>query len=432
VTTDTQVPRPAGGRPEWARRLTGIEGLRGLAALAVLVYHVQRNLNRSSADVWPLGEVSFLSHGLTLFFTLSGFLLFRPFVAALLDGREHFGTARYLLNRVIRIFPAYIVVLLFSSIVLQVAYLPRPVDGQSAEFGRLDAGDTLLNAVLLQGYFPRTVRSGLEVAWTLGVEVAFYVLMPLLAFGAAWLARRFVHPLVGSILPAAFFAVLGIAGKLWMLSSEVGMDGSEKLSFEWGANWTTVVARSILVHGDLFAYGMIAAIIFIYAESGRISLKRLNRWRWAAALVGVGALVLATTDMTGPFSSSLVAIASGAVLLLAATPRSAGHPGWAGRLFSSRGLGWFGLVSFSIYLWHLPVIRFMQVHELALPDTLPGFFGNLAIVFVVTIGLSALTYYFVEAQALKLKKRKAPSPKQPPSAADGETSGLGSADAGPR
>ncbi len=56
--------------------LPGIEGLRGVAAVAVLLYHVQRQLARPTTDVPLVGEVAFFSHGVTLFFVLSGFLLF--------------------------------------------------------------------------------------------------------------------------------------------------------------------------------------------------------------------------------------------------------------------------------------------------------------------------------------------------------------------
>ncbi|OUD84455.1 Acyltransferase family protein [Clavibacter michiganensis subsp. michiganensis] len=66
--------------------LPGIEGLRGVAAVAVLLYHVQRQLARPTTDVPLVGEVAFFSHGVTLFFVLSGFLLFLPFARGLVDG----------------------------------------------------------------------------------------------------------------------------------------------------------------------------------------------------------------------------------------------------------------------------------------------------------------------------------------------------------
>src|SRR5215204_2738054 len=114
--------RGSGVRPTTGDRLEGVEGLRAIAAGSVLVYHTWIIAAPSGAwaDAGPLAPLlPDLSFGVVLFFTLSGFLLYRPFVAGLLGHRPHPQFARYLRNRFLRIAPAYIVILLSAALVLR-------------------------------------------------------------------------------------------------------------------------------------------------------------------------------------------------------------------------------------------------------------------------------------------------------------------------
>ena len=95
-------------------RLAGIEGIRAIAATSVLVYHVYLN---GAPDARPVDlgvatkPVENLRAGVTLFFVLSGFLLYRVFVAAALRGLPMPSVREYLRNRALRILPAYLVIL---------------------------------------------------------------------------------------------------------------------------------------------------------------------------------------------------------------------------------------------------------------------------------------------------------------------------------
>jgi len=85
----------------------GIEGLRARAAIAIITLHTWAY---SSGSFGQLNQLfADLDQGLTLFFALSGFLLYRPFAAALLDRRAMPGSRAYLRNRALRIIPAYLV-----------------------------------------------------------------------------------------------------------------------------------------------------------------------------------------------------------------------------------------------------------------------------------------------------------------------------------
>ncbi|WP_317229814.1 acyltransferase [Clavibacter sp. MX14-G9D] len=382
--------------------LPGIEGLRGVAAIAVLLYHVQRQLARPTTDVPLVGEVAFFSHGVTLFFVLSGFLLFLPFARSLIDGGPLPRLSRYAANRALRVFPGYIVVLLLVSLVLRVAILPRDTRDAGLEIGTLGPVDTVLNALLLQGYAPRTLRSGIEVAWTLAVEVCFYVLLPIVAVLAARLLRG-RGTWVRALAPAVVLLVIGMAGKVWSMVAQAPLGHQGRLASEWGATGEAVANRSILTHADLFAYGMAAAVVLLTLSSDDGLRDRVAAWRVPVGIAAAALIVVASEAPVEAFEESLVAASCAALLLIVALPRRGGSLGPVTRFLELRWIAWLGTISFSVYLWHLPVIRFLRRAGLVLPDTLAGFALNTLVVGAVTLALSAATYYAIERPALRLK-----------------------------
>jgi peptidoglycan/LPS O-acetylase OafA/YrhL len=396
--TPTSAPAPAPART----LLPGIEGLRGVAAIAVLLYHVQRQLARPTTDVPVVGEIAFLSHGVTLFFVLSGFLLFLPFARGLLADGPMPRLSRYAANRALRVFPGYVVVLLIVSLGLRVAVLPRDTRDAGLDIGILDPADTVVNALLLQGWSPRTLRSGIEVAWTLGVEVSFYVLLPVVAIAAARLLRGRA-PWIRALAPAAALLLLGVAGKAWSTLAQAPLGHSGRLASEWGATGEAVANRSILVHADLFSYGMAAAVVLLTLSADEGLRDRVARRRVAAGILAAVLVVAASTVPAGAFEESIVAASCAALLLLVALPRPDGSSGPLTRFLELRWVAWLGTISFSLYLWHLPVIRFLRRSGLVLPDTLTGFALNALVVAAVTLALSAATYYAIERPALRLK-----------------------------
>lgn len=125
-------------RPSWGRRLAGIEGLRGIAALSVMVYHLALTTS-FQVQTGPLEILfSLCNQGLTLFFVLSGFLLYRPFVSAIVQGRQLPSIRRYAYNRLLRIYPAYIVIFVVTGLFVGSVYLHGSTHGFGPEnIGRL-------------------------------------------------------------------------------------------------------------------------------------------------------------------------------------------------------------------------------------------------------------------------------------------------------
>src|SRR5262245_5006866 len=162
-------PRPP---QTFGARLPGIEGLRAIAAMSVLVYHVYSYgaPNGRPPDLGPLsGLFPKFSLGVVLFFSLSGFLLYRPFAAAVLRGEPGPGVRRYLRNRALRIVPAYWVILSLVGLVFGAAVLADGRIGFLSSDPRLFAVDLLL----VQNYAPATAHTGITPSWSLAVEVVF-------------------------------------------------------------------------------------------------------------------------------------------------------------------------------------------------------------------------------------------------------------------
>ena len=149
-----------------------LDPVRAIAALMVVATHVASwaGLTRTPGVVAAIGAR--LDVGVTVFFVLSGFLLYRPFVRARLLGRTAPSAGAYAWRRVLRIVPAYWVALALSALVLGMAEVWR---SPLTYFGFAQIyGDGVLG--------------GLPQAWTLCVEVTFYVFLPVWA-----LALRRLH-----------------------------------------------------------------------------------------------------------------------------------------------------------------------------------------------------------------------------------------------
>src|SRR4051794_19182180 len=169
-------PSPAVAPPPGNPRFPLFDALRAIAVLAVVVFHVA-GLTGALAG-WPLGSAALVlgACGPLLFFVISGFLLYRPFVAARVRGTPPPRAGRYARRRALRILPAYWLALTVLAV------FPGIVGAFTGDWWRY--------YLFLQLYSDRTLGLGIPVAWTLCVEVAFYAVLP------AWaLAMRRWRPL---------------------------------------------------------------------------------------------------------------------------------------------------------------------------------------------------------------------------------------------
>ncbi len=124
---------------------------------------------------WPIGKYfAHMDAGVSIFFLISGFLLYMPFVASAFDDREPMGPRRFFRHRFLRIFPAYWVA--FICITLFIG-IDMPIPGRRSIFDYF---------LLLQLYDPadagRRALGGISQSWTLAVEISFYLFIPLYAY----------------------------------------------------------------------------------------------------------------------------------------------------------------------------------------------------------------------------------------------------------
>jgi peptidoglycan/LPS O-acetylase OafA/YrhL len=396
-------------QPSSGTRLPGIEGARAVAAGSVLVYHcwLFGSPEGSTPRLGPLtGLMPHLALGVILFFALSGFLLYRPFAAAVVRAGPGPSIGSYLRNRALRILPAYWVILLLTGLVLEVALLRD--DASKLRLGSLvEEPITLVNNVLLvQSYDPDTLLTGIGPAWSLVIEVAFYLTLPALAMLAVLLARPATSRLGrrrAALAPPAAMLLVGLGGKA---VAEL-VAGS---SSGWEADWHSVLARSFLANADLFAFGMALAVLHTEVRDGEVTLPR--QWRAGALAAAAAAALAALRIVPGGMGLGvarydlLMAVACSLLLAVVVLPDP--RPSRWRRplsLLDSRPLVAVGLASYSLFLWHEPLVYWLRERGVTLAGA-AGFLVNLAMLGATAGALAAVTYRYVEVPAMARKRQQ--------------------------
>ncbi len=389
--------------PSIGRRLLGVDGVRGLAAFTVLVAHVYQSSDRSTVDAYPWvleHGLPFMTASLTLFFTISAFLLYRPFVAAAVR-RKPVDHRAYFANRGLRIFPAYWVVLILAGIFLGTLAVPAGVDGAERAPGGLQDPSVVVQQMTMLFQFHRsTAFTGVPPAWSLAVEICFYIALPFLG----WLAWRLVarrrrnwSRKAALLAPAVLLFTFGLVGMGIAAATPIGVGG------DFGSNWGAILYRSFLPLSAWFLGGMTLAVLRVELEEGRLKLPK--RWRGMTIATGIAAVLISDQQIThgGTYHEQQITLMLACTCLLSLvvldTPQSRSV-----RFFEGRAITWFGVVSYSVFLWHMPVTAWLHEHGL-FTNGWAGFPLNVALVAAITAVLAGLTYRFVEKPALERKRR---------------------------
>jgi len=375
-----------------AERFPLFDSLRAIAALSVVLFHGAWQQLLVFYPDNPLGRyASRLNVGVTVFFVISAFLLYRPFAAARLEGAPLPRVGAYAWRRALRIVPAYWVALTVVALVLGLTYV-------------FTAGGLLRFYGFAQIYSERDAARGLGQAWTLCVEIAFYALLPLWALGQRRLGlrgsvRRELLALAGLAAVGLAFAAVVVRGADPNLPRDV---------------WLFMQLPNYL---DAFAAGMALAVVSAWwgareDTAGLPGLVARRPWlAWTAALAAfVAAAQLGTvgaqTDREYFLSQRLFVVVAVGLLL----PAVFGDPtrGLVRRVLGWRPLLWLGLVSYGIYLYHVLALDRIFVWGWKTSAT-AGELARLLAGILLTVALAAASYYAVERPALRLKRRIAPA-----------------------
>jgi peptidoglycan/LPS O-acetylase OafA/YrhL len=407
----------AAGRPHRAR-IIGLDGIRGLGCLGVAVAHVAGHYSPGLTGALKLNLIGMV---LLLFFVLSGFLLFLPYLRGMVrdqDALRFPDTRQYAMHRVLRVFPAYIVIFLIVNFVFQVSYVTNPslhpMGGEAGTGMITDPGALLANLTLLQTYIPEYFQTGINPSWSLTLEIAFYITLPLLGMLLFALRRRTtISPLKLALVAPAILLFIGYVGKLFVPAVAADENVTDPLMMDWGPNLVAVFQRSFLTNADSFAYGLLVVILFVAMEQGAINERLSRKIRTIAVVAFLPALLgsLLLLMMHSVYALSSVAFVAGIFLVIVVAPLARGEHSKLATFLDAKPLEFIGKISLSIYLWHYPVLLLLGRWGLMAGDSLTGFLRNAALVVAVSMGLAVVSYYLIEQPALNLARRYKPKPR---------------------
>ena len=365
-----------------------VDALRAIAALAIVGFHgaaVFGGFGLTHLGPW----LAQLNVGVPLFFAISGFLLYRPWVAARLEGRAPPSVRVYAQRRVLRIVPAYWVALVLITLAV-------------GRDGVLAWPDGLVYFGFFQAYDTDTFTGGIGQAWTLCVEVAFYALLALLAL--AWVRRKGRDRAGVLRAEALLLAALAASSVVWRLLVLALTDPGDAAYFP--------LISALPTQLDTFAGGMALAVVSAAGEAGRggrlgAFVARAPRVPWLLAAAAYAGLSLWQEPSDAGYAlvahelQTIVALG-----LLAPAVLGAGAGGAIRGLLAWRPLAWVGIVSYGLYLWHLDVLR--ELSGRGIPGV-PAFLLGVAL----SIAIGAASWYALERYALRIGRRRHATPAPP-------------------
>jgi peptidoglycan/LPS O-acetylase OafA/YrhL len=383
----TSVPDVVAPPPQHPR-FPLFDGLRAIAVLAVVLAHVPVGIELPGAlaHIVPQAQI-----GVTIFFLISGFLLYRPFIAARGGGPGRPEVPDYAKRRFLRIFPAYWLALTVLTI------LPG--------FVGVEGGNPIPQYGL---FFTLPVLGGpvcygfggcaLSHTWSLVVELTFYAVLPLYALAVRSLTGRLAFRNWVRI-EIALLAVLGAASLLFMFVLVPAGGRSPWLANTAAGSWFW------------FALGMGLAV-------GSVALERSESRPWLIRAVEsnplpfwLGAvaafLALSLWLPVDVFTESKVQqvahhLVFGLVAFLLLLPAVFGdrRGGLPRRILANRVLAWIGLISYGVFLWHFAIASKVGPGGADLP-----FLLGMIVIPLISIPIAAASYYLLERPILRLKYR---------------------------
>lgn len=407
------------------RHFACFDGLRAIAAVSVLLLHtawVSGFTMRSSLGAYT----SRLEIGVSVFFLISGFLLYRPFAVSHLAGRSSPNARKFWERRLLRIIPAYWLALTVLTYMVHAISVGSGWQGFFSHY------------LFLQIYFPSQVFNGITQAWSLCTEMSFYFFLPFYAAIVGFRRASQKNQLVRELAGVVILYAISFGFRYWVLHLPIITVKNGKFVAICAPHCLTNPPLSTLMvdwlpaYFDLFALGMLLAITSAwFAERrGQPSWLGHRLMPWASWIGAALAFVVVSHVVTNHsilyFVTPRVNLERQALyglfafLLLLPAVFGPQDRSLIRRLLRSWPMASLGVISYGIYLWHLDLIG--QVTQwFGWRDGMIPYWMLACAVLAVTVAIASASYFGLERPILRLKgriswwDRQAPPSEGPPS-----------------
>ena len=343
-----------------------IDGLRAVAVIAVILFHLNA--------AWLPG--GFL--GVDIFFVISGYLIGGILYRELSTGT--FSLKRFYLRRMRRILPAFFAVVVFTLIVGAQLMVPGSDEWNTARSSAkwsVFFGGNFFSALNTDYFAPTVEVQPLNHLWSLAVEEQFYFIYPLILWAIMGIIKRILPPASSSLTRCVNVVLTALAIASFALAFlPISLHGTALVSYY----------LPHLRFGEL----LIGAILAVAVAQGNLqpSAKTATFVGSLSILVLIACLVLPfpnTTPWFPGFAAALPCIASAGIIYAGARPY------WFASALSHRAVVFVGKISYSLYLWHWPLLAFAHY---ALGRELSN--TVLATAALLIVLLSLASYYLIE------------------------------------
>ena len=391
-----------------------LDGVRAIATLMVMSFHIQQKsfIWDESHQEWISAIWTFGGSGVTLFFVLSGFLLFLPYAKALLFQAPWPSLKQFYLRRALRILPAYYVALFGMILIFQQQYL------NPHRWGQL-----LLFLTLFMDSTHETFRALNAPFWTLAIEWQFYLLLPLIALGFLFCVNRLAgsprrrliaimacclllitwglfmrwiglndqsHPTSSPIFRVILFFLYGMSGK-YLENFAVGMALSACYVYSKNSERTTAWLRRISI-----PVGIFGLLLFLFTAAWHFYMLEMKTPLFAQfASLAPYFFWLYEAFIALAYASMIFALLFGHRIIR--------------RPLEWKLLGQIGLLSFGLYMWHMPWLRFFETNILPILPGLDKYGAYVAYwvwIALIVLPIAILSYRYVERPAMQRAHRK--------------------------
>ena len=355
------LDRAVAARAPGLRYRPDIDGLRAVAVTAVVLFHLDVGLVKG-------GYV-----GVDIFFVISGFLITDVLIADIRG--ERFSVLSFYDRRIRRIFPALFVMMLATSVAALAFLLPPEITDFSKSLIAAILFSSNMYFMVVTDYFNSTGNMApLLHTWSLAVEEQFYLVFPLLLYGLRHVSRPILLLVLGSLGVASF----GLSVELVRTDQVMAFYLAPSRAWE-------------LLLGSMIALGALPA----------------PRRSWLReAVAGLGALLILASLVTFYAAMPFPGVRALAPCLGAACVLYAGQggPSRTSRLLSRKPVVFVGLISYSLYLWHWPIIVFARLWWIA-----PLGAAGQTVAFGASVAAGTTSWWFIERPYRFGSRLRAPS-----------------------